>query len=158
LPRARSVARSRRRLHLALRAERRHLAGVQRRRFVDLRGWRPDRAAVAARPRVRRLDQEWSQMSVRMLPVPDGLDGMRVDAGLAKLPGLSRTVIAELAESGDVLVDGRPAGKSDRLAAGGVLEVTLPEPDNPAEVVAEPVEGLRILHDDDDIVVVDKPV
>lgn len=93
-----------------------------------------------------------------MLPVPDGLDGMRVDAGLAKLLGLSRTVVAELAESGDVLLDGRPAGKSDRLSAGVLLEVTLPEPDNPVEVVAEPVDGLRILHDDDDIVVVAKPV
>ena len=93
-----------------------------------------------------------------MLPVPDGLDGMRVDAGLAKLLGLSRTVVAELAESGEVLLDGRPAGKSDRLAAGGLLEVTLPEPDNRVEVVAESVEGLRILHDDDDIVVVSKPV
>ncbi|WP_209020208.1 RluA family pseudouridine synthase [Saccharomonospora xinjiangensis] len=97
-------------------------------------------------------------MSSRMLPVPDGLDGMRVDAGLAKLLGLSRTVVAELAASGEVLLDGRPAGKSDRLVAGGLLEVTLPEPDAPVEVVAEPVEGLRILHEDDDIVVVDKPV
>jgi 23S rRNA pseudouridine1911/1915/1917 synthase len=94
----------------------------------------------------------------RMLPVPDGLDGMRVDAGLAKLLGLSRTVVAELAESGDVLLDGHPAGKSDRLAAGGLLEVTLPEPANPIEVVAEPVEGMQILHDDDDIIVISKPV
>ncbi|SFW76753.1 RluA family pseudouridine synthase [Amycolatopsis australiensis] len=97
-------------------------------------------------------------MTSRMLPVPDGLDGMRVDAGLAKLLGLSRTVVAELAESGDVLLDGRPAGKSDRLAAGGLLEVTLPEPANPVEVVAEPVPGMQILHDDDDIVVISKPV
>ncbi|SFQ31857.1 23S rRNA pseudouridine1911/1915/1917 synthase [Amycolatopsis arida] len=97
-------------------------------------------------------------MTGRMLPVPDGLDGMRVDAGLAKLLGLSRTAVADLAESGDVLLDGRPAGKSDRLTAGGLLEVTLPEPERPVEVVAEPVEGLRILHSDDDIVVVDKPV
>lgn len=97
-------------------------------------------------------------MSVRMLPVPDGLDGMRVDAGLAKLLGLSRTVVAELAESGEVFLDGRPAGKSDRLAAGGLLEVRLPEPENSVEIVVEPVEGLRILHDDDDIVVVSKPV
>ena len=93
-----------------------------------------------------------------MLPVPDGLDGMRVDAGLAKLLGLSRTVVAELAESGEVLLDGRPAGKSDRLSAGVLLEVTLPEPDNPVEVVAEPVAGLKIVHDDEDIVVVSKPV
>jgi 23S rRNA pseudouridine1911/1915/1917 synthase len=97
-------------------------------------------------------------VSSRMLPVPDGLDGMRVDVGLAKLLGLSRTVVAELAASGDVLIDGKVASKSDRLTAGDLLEVTLPEPDTPAEVSAEPVEGLRILHEDDDIVVVDKPV
>ena len=97
-------------------------------------------------------------MSARMLPVPDGLDGMRVDAGLAKLLGLSRTIVAELAESGEILLDGRQAGKSDRLTAGGLLEVTLPDPASPVEVVAEPVEGMKILHDDDDIVVISKPV
>ncbi|MBC6447719.1 RluA family pseudouridine synthase [Actinokineospora xionganensis] len=94
----------------------------------------------------------------RTLPVPDGLDGMRVDAGLSKLLGLSRTVVAALAESGDVLVDGRPAGKSDRLLAGTWLEVTLPEPQRPIEVQAIAVEGLIVLHQDDDVVVVDKPV
>ncbi|MFC3448896.1 RluA family pseudouridine synthase [Amycolatopsis speibonae] len=97
-------------------------------------------------------------MSARMLPVPDGLDGMRVDAGLAKLLGLSRTVVAELAESGEIFLDGRPAGKSDRLSAGGLLEVTLPDPVSAIEVIAEPVEGMKILHDDDDIVVISKPV
>ncbi|GGS38213.1 pseudouridine synthase [Actinokineospora fastidiosa] len=94
----------------------------------------------------------------RTLPVPDGLDGMRVDAGLAKLLGLSRTVIATLTDAGDVLVDGRPAGKSDRLVAGSWLEVTLPEPERPVEVQAIPVDGLVLLHEDDDIAVVDKPV
>jgi len=93
-----------------------------------------------------------------MLPVPDGLDGMRVDAGLAKLLGLSRTAVADLAGEGHVLLDGAPAGKSDRLVAGGLLEVTLPEPQEPLQVVAEPVEGLVVLHEDDDIVVVNKPV
>ncbi|MCP2169526.1 RluA family pseudouridine synthase [Goodfellowiella coeruleoviolacea] len=94
----------------------------------------------------------------RTLPVPDGLDGLRVDAGLAKLLGLSRTVVATLAETGDVLVDGQPVGKSDRLVAGSVLEVTLPEPERPVQVQAVPVEGLAVLHEDDDVVVVDKPV
>jgi 23S rRNA pseudouridine1911/1915/1917 synthase len=83
---------------------------------------------------------------------------MRVDAGLAKLLGLSRTAVAALAESGDVTVDGRTAGKSDRLVAGSWLEVTLPEPENAVPVRAEPVPGMRILHEDDDIIVVDKPV
>ena len=97
----------------------------------------------------------------RRLPVPDGLDGMRVDAGLSRLLGLSRTVVAALTEAGRVELDGRAAGKSDRLAAGSWLEVQLPEPDAPSrdqpgrhEVVA----GLTVLHADDDIVVVDKPV
>jgi 23S rRNA pseudouridine1911/1915/1917 synthase len=94
----------------------------------------------------------------RTLPVPDGLDGMRVDAGLSKLLGLSRTVVATLTESGDVLLDGRPAGKSDRLVAGSTLEVTLPAPPQPVRVQAVAVEGLVVLHEDDDIIVVDKPV
>ncbi|WP_373690067.1 RluA family pseudouridine synthase [Saccharopolyspora gregorii] len=93
-----------------------------------------------------------------MLPVPDGLEGMRVDAGLAKLLGLSRNTVAGLAESGEVLLDGAPVGKSDRLIAGGLVEVTLPDARPEPEVVAVPVEGLRILHQDDDIVVVDKPI
>jgi 23S rRNA pseudouridine1911/1915/1917 synthase len=94
----------------------------------------------------------------RALPVPDGLDGMRVDAGLSKLLGLSRTVAAGLAESGDVTVDGTPAGKSDRLIAGALLEVMLPGPAQPVRVQAVDVEGLRVLHQDEDVVVVDKPV
>jgi 23S rRNA pseudouridine1911/1915/1917 synthase len=97
-------------------------------------------------------------VSERSLPVPDGLDGMRVDAGLARLLGLSRTVVAELTESGGVLVDGRAAGKSDRLLAGSLLEVTLPDPEQPAPEPAVPVDGLTVLYADDDIIVLDKPV
>ncbi|GEL19465.1 RluA family pseudouridine synthase [Pseudonocardia asaccharolytica] len=98
---------------------------------------------------------------LRGLPVPDGLDGMRVDAGLSRLLGLSRTVVAALAEDGRVAVDGRAAGKSDRLTAGSWLEVELPEPANGSAAISGPPEvvaGLTILHSDDDIVVVDKPV
>ncbi|WP_214406473.1 RluA family pseudouridine synthase [Pseudonocardia lacus] len=96
----------------------------------------------------------------RQLPVPDGLDGMRVDAGLSRLLGLSRTVVAALAEDGRVAVDGRTAGKSDRLIAGSWLEVSLPEPEEPAAISGpvEVVAGLTVLHADDDIIVVDKPV
>jgi 23S rRNA pseudouridine1911/1915/1917 synthase len=83
---------------------------------------------------------------------------MRVDAGLSKLLGLSRTTVAAIAESGDVVIDGRPAGKSDRLVAGAMLEVTLPAPERPVELIPIPVDGLRIVFEDDDIVVVDKPV
>jgi len=94
----------------------------------------------------------------RTLPIPDGLDGMRVDAGLAKLLGLSRTVVASIADADDVLINGRVVGKSDRLMAGAMLEITLPAPPQPVTVQAIPVPGLLILHEDDDIIVVDKPV
>jgi 23S rRNA pseudouridine1911/1915/1917 synthase len=95
---------------------------------------------------------------VRALPVPEGLDGMRVDAGLARLLGMSRTTVAGLTETGAVLVDGSPVDKSDRLATGSRLEVTLPDPHRPAPAAVEPVAGLRVVHDDADLVVVDKPV
>jgi 23S rRNA pseudouridine1911/1915/1917 synthase len=91
--------------------------------------------------------------------VPDGLDGMRLDAGLSRMLGLSRTVVADLAADGAVRVDGVAAGKSDRLVAGAWLEVELPEPADATPVVtAEAVDGLAVLHEDDEIVVVDKPV
>lgn len=95
---------------------------------------------------------------LRSLPVPDGLAGERLDAGLARLLGLSRSAAADLAEAGAVVVDGREAGKSDRLRAGSWLEVSLPDPPSAVEIVAEQVPGLHVVHDDDDLVVVDKPV
>src|SRR6201989_3002217 len=91
------------------------------------------------------------------MPVPEGLAGMRVDAGLARLLGLSRTVAAALAEDGGVDLDGVPAGKSDRLVAGAWLEGRLPEPAARVENKAELIEGMTILYADDDIVAVDKP-
>jgi 23S rRNA pseudouridine1911/1915/1917 synthase len=94
----------------------------------------------------------------RTLSVPDGLEGERLDAALARLFGLSRTRAAELVGAGDVLVDGEPATKSDRVHGGARLDVTLPSPADPVQVIAEPVPGMRIVHDDDDVVVVDKPV
>ncbi|WP_432496196.1 RluA family pseudouridine synthase [Kineococcus gypseus] len=95
---------------------------------------------------------------VRSLPVPDGLEGERVDAALSRLLGLSRTRAAEIAAAGGVLVDGAVVGKSDRVRAGAWLEVEVPDPPSAPAVVAEPVEGLVVVHDDEDLVVVDKPV
>jgi 23S rRNA pseudouridine1911/1915/1917 synthase len=94
----------------------------------------------------------------RSLPVPDGLDGMRLDQAVSRLFGLSRTAAATLVEAGDAVVDGIPRPKSDKVAAGAWLEVTLPAPVGAPVVVAEAVHGLTVVYDDDDIVVVDKPV
>ncbi|WP_030450309.1 RluA family pseudouridine synthase [Herbidospora cretacea] len=94
----------------------------------------------------------------RSLPVPDGLEGERLDAALARLFGFSRTRAAELIVGGDVLVDGSPAGKSDRVSAGSWLDVTIPPPVSAPMPVAEPVPGMTILYEDDDVVVVNKPI
>ncbi|MCU1543632.1 MAG: pseudouridine synthase [Microbacteriaceae bacterium] len=96
-------------------------------------------------------------MESRSLPVPDGLAGERVDSALAKLLGFSRTFAAEVAESGGVTADGVVLGKSDRLVADAWLEVSWENKHAPV-VVAVIVSDLAIVYDDDDFVVVDKPV
>jgi 23S rRNA pseudouridine1911/1915/1917 synthase len=93
----------------------------------------------------------------RTVPVPDGLDGLRLDIALSRLFGLSRTAAASLADAGDVSVDGVVRRRSDRVNAGAWLEVALPAPAAPPPAPPSPVEGLRVVYADDDIVVVDKP-
>ena len=94
----------------------------------------------------------------RELPVPDGLDGMRLDQAISRLFGLSRTVAVTLIEGGDVLVDGVARPKSEKAVAGSWLEVTLPAPPVRRVASPDPVDGLAVVYSDDDIVVVDKPV
>lgn len=92
----------------------------------------------------------------RFVLVPEGLEGERLDAALARLFGLSRSRAAELIGEGNVLVDGHPGVKSDRVLAGAPLTVTLPPPAT-LTVDQLPVPGMDIVYEDDDIVVVDKP-
>jgi 23S rRNA pseudouridine1911/1915/1917 synthase len=94
----------------------------------------------------------------RSLPVPDGLDGLRLDQAISRLFGLSRTAAAAVAEAGDALVDGVPRPKSEKVSAGDWLEVTLPSAAAPPRVESSPVSGLKVVYSDDDIAVVDKPV
>lgn len=91
----------------------------------------------------------------RLYPVPEGLVGDRVDSVVSRMTGLSRTVCARLVDAGEVLIDGAPVSKSDRVAANQLLEVMIPEP-----VSLEPKPtpaNLPIVYEDDDIVVVNKP-
>ena len=93
-------------------------------------------------------------MSVHL--VPDGLDGERVDVAASRMTGMSRSRIEALIADGHVQLDGRPAVKSDRVTGGSLLEVE--EVGAPAvSITPREVTGIRIVHDDADIVVVDKP-
>lgn len=91
--------------------------------------------------------------------VPDELAGDRVDAAAARITGLSRSRIAELIDAGAVHLAGQAVDKpSQRVAAGAMLEVDLDQPERTVQVTPQVVEGLGIIHDDRDLVVVDKPV
>jgi 23S rRNA pseudouridine1911/1915/1917 synthase len=68
--------------------------------------------------------------------------------------GLTRTKAAALVDAGAVTLDGMRVSKSDRLPPSGVIGVDVPEESRPPEPVAD----LTVVYDDEDIVVVDKPV
>lgn len=95
-------------------------------------------------------------MESRSLSVPEGLEGERVDSGVAKLLGFSRSFAAEIVAAGGIRVEGHQALKSERLMAGSWLEVSW-EPRTEPTIVPLAVPELAILHDDDDIVVINKP-
>src|SRR5699024_5490255 len=95
----------------------------------------------------------------RMMPVPDGLAGMRVDGGPSKLRGLSLSVVADLAAAGDSTAEGKALGNAARPGAGQRLDVTLTAPGR--GLAAEPprvVVGMDSLYSDDDVIAVNRPV
>src|SRR5439155_23847077 len=111
----------------------------------------PARRPAAGQSRRRRRGRAVTGVTegARSLPVPDGLDGLRLDVAVARLFGLSRTAAAELVDGGAVTVDGGQARKSDRVRGGAWLEVELPAaPAAPAPVA---VPGLAVVFEDDDV-------
>ena len=84
-------------------------------------------------------------------------DGERLDVFAARLlPQLSRSRVRRLIDGGLVTLDGRPAAKAGvKLEAGQRVELTVPPPE-PAELEPEAI-PLRIVYEDDDLLVVDKP-
>jgi len=99
-----------------------------------------------------------SEREVRNLSIPEGLNQERVDAALSRLLGLSRNVIVGLIEAGEISKDGKAVGKSDRVITGDQLEVILPAAKGEAKLVATPVDGLKVVYDDEFLIVIDKPV
>ena len=95
---------------------------------------------------------------LKVVLIPEGLDGERVDVAVARMLGLSRSKIIDLIQGRHVLLDGIPVAKSDRARTGSMLEVTFPDPRDELAVVPQAVPGLDVLFDDDHIVVIDKPV
>jgi 23S rRNA pseudouridine1911/1915/1917 synthase len=94
----------------------------------------------------------------RAIQIDQDQDGQRVDTALAKVLELSRSVVADLLNAGDVLQGKKPLSKSDRVSAGDRLMVLMPAIYDPLELKETPIDTLEIIYDDDDVVVVNKPV
>lgn len=106
----------------------------------------------------------------RILPVPEGLEGERIDVALATMLGLSRARSSALVESGAVQVASRVVAKSHRLAPGEMIEIREMGETRDASggggSEAGPFAGpstnapsveIPILWEDNDVVVIDKP-
>lgn len=97
-------------------------------------------------------------MSTVVETVPAALDGQRIDRVVAMLTDLSRTEAVELIKAGGVLVDGKPARKgADRLAEGQEVTIEVPEAPVATGPEADPAVAFAVVHEDEDVVVVDKP-
>ena len=83
-------------------------------------------------------------------------DGERADAALARLcPELTRSAAQKLLESGGVLKNGVPVKKNEKLKAGDLLEMELPDVQQ-VDIIPEDI-PLDIVYEDSDVVVVNKP-
>ena len=90
-----------------------------------------------------------------IIPAPDALIGKRFDVAVAKMMGISRAKATELIETGQARVIGRDINKSATLQAGDTVEIDVREERREPEPVSN---EMTIAYEDDDIVVVDKPV
>ena len=90
--------------------------------------------------------------------VPDALAGQRIDVVASRVTGHSRSRVAELIAAGEMLLDGETVRRASRIVTAGAMLELVTDP-RPTRVASRPrlVGGLEIIHEDRDIVVVDKP-
>jgi 23S rRNA pseudouridine1911/1915/1917 synthase len=90
--------------------------------------------------------------------IPEGLDGERLDAALSRMLGISRTIVSELIEAGEVTKRGKEVVKSAKVTSGEHFEVLLPEVKPTGVLTPTPIENLKVVYVDNDVIVIDKPV
>lgn len=95
---------------------------------------------------------------LKTVEIPEGLDNERIDSALARILGLSRSVIVKLLESDEVSLGHRILGKSDKVQSGQVISVLMPEPPSGVAIPPTPLDDLKIVYQDTDLVIVNKPV
>ena len=103
------------------------------------------------------MSQDKLEREVRFVSIPEGLHQERVDAALSRLLGLSRSTIVTLIENNEVSRKGKSLTKSDRVNTDDYLEITMPAIAGEAKLTATPIEDFKVVYDDSDVIVIDKP-
>ncbi len=92
---------------------------------------------------------------LRELRAGEGEAGLRLDVAVPRLaPDLSRARVQRLIEGGGVRVDDRPAKASARLRGGERISLDIPDPE-PSTIAPQDL-PLTVLHEDRDLIVLDK--
>jgi 23S rRNA pseudouridine1911/1915/1917 synthase len=92
----------------------------------------------------------------RELTVPDGIQPIRVDRYVTDVTGLSRSRVQRLISAGHLTAGGLPMRANTVVGPGDRLRLVIPPPE-PLDLVPEPDIELRVVLEDDDLLIVDKP-
>ena len=93
---------------------------------------------------------------IRRMLIPEGARPARADRWASDLSGLSRSHVQRLISEGRLTAEGTTLKANSIVVPGAVLELRIPPP-APAEPQGEPDLPLRIVHEDDDLLIIDKP-
>ena len=97
-----------------------------------------------------------SENGLQRLTVSPEEAGVRIDKYLAEqLPDITRSYLQKLLKDGSVQMNGKPVKTSTKTAAGAVIELTIPDPEEP-EILPEDI-PLDILYEDSDVILINKP-
>ena len=95
---------------------------------------------------------------LKNVEIPLELDNERIDSALSRLLGFSRSVIVKLLDSGEITLGHRKLSKSDKVESGQIISILLPEPPSGVAIPPTPLPDLKIVYQDTDLVIVNKPV
>ena len=95
-------------------------------------------------------------MTEESMLAPEECAGQRLDKAISEmLPSVSRSMAQKLIGEGSVILNGKTAGKSDKVRSGDEITVFVPDP---VELEAVPQDiPLDIVYEDADLLVVNKP-
>jgi 23S rRNA pseudouridine955/2504/2580 synthase len=101
---------------------------------------------------------ELSKEAVSRVAVGDESAGQRIDNFLTRLlKGVPKSHVYRILRSGEVRVNGRRASPDVRLSAGDTVRIPPVRTAQPATPRRVPASTVPIVHEDDDLIAVDKP-